>query len=172
MKQLLLSFLLLSSSTFILGQTKDSLFFDGHQQNIYVGFGSSNGMIGLNYDIRFERGRMDGLGLNLGIGGGWIGGIIINHSISTCTVALNVAIGKERSGLVLGLGIVPTKVQNSVLFTEPETYSTMGAVISAEYRYRQMDKGLYFHIGFCPVMYSNRDLMRIPVSIGVGYAFH
>ncbi|NBC24654.1 MAG: hypothetical protein GVX78_03460 [Bacteroidetes bacterium] len=43
--------------------------FDSYHKNIYAEFLGSHILLGVNYDMRLKKGRMDGIGFRAGIGG-------------------------------------------------------------------------------------------------------
>lgn len=88
--------------------------FTTRHKNIYGSLLGSHLWLGVNFDMRFERGRMDGLGFAIGLGG--IGGYqagsangatSLSLGMITVPLEINYIVGKRNHSLVGALGVIP-----------------------------------------------------------------
>lgn len=158
--------------------------FPGRHQAVFVELLGTAGVYSLNYDTRLKKGKRNGWGARLGFSY-----LNINDSsrfgeLSARTIAipveLNYLFGKRRSALELGIGItyVSSRYQgnaytyNDVDFIggEPFNITSNGlfASVIIGYRYRSVDNGFLFRLGFMPIV-----IPEVFPAIGVsfGYSF-
>ena len=188
MKKLLLLFIgtLVAGATF--AQTENNNLtqpdFDGYHKNIFVeGFGA-NLLVGVNYDMRLNKGRMDGLGFRAGIGGGALSGTDsygepAHFGLITMPLELNYLIGKKRSSLLTGVGILPIyasvqgngtiKATGEKAFIDANGFG-FGGYLSLGYRFQPLRNGFMFQINWNPLI-TKAGFSPKWFGVSLGYGF-
>lgn len=150
--------------------------FNTYHKNIYAeGLGSSV-IAGLHYDMRLNKGRMDGIGFRAGIG------IVPLADVTFVTFPLefNHLLGKKRHSLVTGIGIIPlygSIHKENVVTNDGEMISIDkngmamgGAYLTLGYRFQPLRNGLMFQIHWNPVL-SGATLSPRWFGVAIGYGF-
>lgn len=196
MKKLLLSFIgiFIAVATFAQSENDNHMqpAFDGYHKNIFVeGLGA--GLLGsINYDMRLQRGRIDGIGFRAGIGGfagkvtvydenptrGWYqdyGSHILfgdekseNGYVVTFPLEANYLIGKRRSYFIAGIGAIPLFV--SVPSRNIGKFGIGAGYLSLGYRFQPLRNGFMFQINWNPII-SDGNISPNWLGISVGYGF-
>ena len=155
--------------------------FDGFHKNITFEFGGTSILTGVKYDMRLNRGRMDGIGFSAGLGGLFLSrdDQNINGRVSILTIPLefNHIIGKRRHGFVTGLGILPVygEVDVTDSTTSPsENVETRGFGIAGPFatigwRFSPLKTGFTFQIAYHPIYSANELGGTISLNIGIGF---
>ena len=156
--------------------------FDGFHKNIYAEFFGSNLIVGVNYDQRLNRGRQDGIGFRAGIGGlsasGTYESTDINAGIVTFPLEFNHILGKRRSGLITGVGILPvyaTATAEGVLTNNQtvveEGFGLVGGFLNIGYRAQPLRNGVMFQFNWNPMILRGSGFHTGWFGIGIGVGF-
>lgn len=188
MKKLFLLFIgiLVAGATFAQTEVYNSTqpAFDGFHKNIFVeGLGA--GLLGsVNYDMRLQRGRMDGIGFRAGIGGANLNGTDdygepAHIGIITVPLEFNYLVGKKRSSFLAGIGLLPiyASVQgNGTInttgeraFIDAEGFGFAG-YLSLGYRFQPLRNGFMFQINWNPLI-SKSGFSPAWLGLSIGYGF-
>lgn len=152
--------------------------FDGYHKNIYVeGLGSSIGL-GVNFDMRLEKGRLDGVGFRAGVGGiSFSNSSGDNLGIVTFPLELNYLVGNGRNSLVAGIGLLPayaglriTDVTDN-LSVDLEGFGLAGGFVNFGYRLQPRDRGFMFQINWNPLILRGSGFNMGWFGIGMGIGF-
>ncbi len=152
--------------------------FEGFHKNVYANLGGPNVEIGANFDMRLTRGKMDGIGFRVGIGG--IEGYGNSHDIGVVTIPLefNYISGRRRHGFVAGVGLLPTFVTVTDVddwyerrYAYTEGFGLLGAFINMGYRFQPKKNGIFGQISWTPLILRTSGFMPLWGSIGIGYGF-
>lgn len=189
MKKLLIFFIGVTSLTTVFAQTETigtrPTTFDGFHKNIFVEGLGANLLVGLNYDMRLQRGRMDGIGFRVGVGGAALSGTDIYGEPASLggivmPIECNYLIGKNRSSLLTGIGILPSygfMHGNAMLDSTYERVSINeqgfgigGAYLSLGYRLQPLRNGFMFQINWNPI-FSSGEFFPKWFGISIGYGF-
>lgn len=188
MKKLLLLFIGTLVAGAIFAQTDNHYTtepaFDGFHKNIFVEGLGANLMVGINYDMRLQRGRMDGIGFRVGIGGGALSGTDTygepaSFGLITMPIECNYLIGKKRSSLLTGIGILPIYASVEGNGTIEETGERafidangfgFGGYLSLGYRFQPLRNGFMFQINWNPLI-SKAGFSPKWLGISIGYGF-
>ena len=154
-----------------------------HHKNFNLEVFGAHFGTGVNFDMRFHKGRVDGLGFRVGIGGIPEGTIpllytrIRDFSLMSIPIEMNYVVGAKNHGLVAGLGILSSIIQTSGDFPnvnnnpiEREGLSYTGIYTLFGYRYSSLKKGLHIQLHYNPIFTS--ELGRIEyfgLQIGIGF---
>ncbi len=175
--------LLVLVSGHIYGQkSREIPVFAGHHKNIYVEFLGSSLLAGVNYDMRLRKGRMDGIGFRAGVGGlsasGFDQQTEIKLGIVTFPVEFNHIVGKRRSSLVTGVGLLPvyaTISGNGELtdyeYIHKDGFDVVGGFLTFGYRLQPLKTGLMMQVNWNPMILrgSGFNAGWFGLSIGVGF---
>lgn len=134
---------------------------------------------GLHYDMRLERGRQDGPGFRLGIGGIFTGTSDagagpVNSGVVGFPVGLNYLLGEKRSAFEAGLGLMPLYASTDLIspvkpkIVNDNGWSTSG-FMNLGYRFQPVHNGFTFRLAWTPVIGSEGFISRFGIS--AGYAF-
>lgn len=155
--------------------------FKTYHKNIYGEFFGSNILTGVNYDMRLQKGKMDGIGFRVGVGGISIGDF--NNSrerlgIVTFPIELNHLIGKKRSSFVTGVGVLPAYLTSNLLEEgvgdfnlKGEGLVLAGGFATMGYRYQPLNSGLMFQVNWNPIILKDSGFHAGWISLGVGMGF-
>lgn len=177
-------FLLCTSLLFAQSEKSENqhTFVGQHHQNISVELLGSHVLAGLNYDRRFYSNRMDGIGFRVGIGGvsvtGQSQGNNVDIGIVTFPLEFNHLIGKRRSSLVSGIGILPAyaaveedgPITNND-FVRAEGFGIAGGFLTFGYRLQPLKTGFMMQINWNPMIFrgSGFNMGWIGISMGMGF---
>ncbi|MEZ4910407.1 MAG: hypothetical protein R2774_06065 [Saprospiraceae bacterium] len=156
--------------------------FNSHHKNIYVEFLGSHLLAGVNYDMRLKKGRMDGVGFRAGIGGLSVTGFDQNTEITlglvTFPLEFNHLIGKKRSSLVTGVGLLPVYATFSAdgeltdyEFVQGEGFGLVGGFLTMGYRFQPKKTGVMFQINWNPLILRGSGFNAGWIGVGLGMGF-
>ena len=156
--------------------------FTSFHKNIYVEGLGSNLLIGVNYDMRLHKGRMDGIGFRVGVGGMRASGFEKNTNISgavvTFPIEFNHLLGKRRSSFETGVGLLPAYASVSAQgeltddqFVSGEGVSLVGGYVTLGYRFQPLKAGPMFRIVWNPMVLRGSGFHAGWVGIGLGVGF-
>lgn len=165
--------------------TSTSKTFDGFHKNIFVeGLGA--GLLGsINYDMRLNKGRMDGIGFRAGIGGIYANGTdpqgkIIQVGILSIPLEVNYLLGKKRSSFIAGIGVLPgygsikgiedVTIVNEQVSVDVDGFDFLGTYLSLGYRFQPLRNGFMFQINWNPII-SGGKISPSWFGISIGYGF-
>ena len=178
---LVLSIFILCSSN-LKAQKKAPPVFDGYHKNITTEFFGSHLRFGVNYDMRLRKGKMDGVGFRVGVGGINVGQFGQDKSLETVLVTFpiefNHLVGKRRSSLVTGIGILPVyaAVNNnedvfSVRVVDEEGFGIAGGFLTLGYRFQPLRNGLTFQMNWNPLIIRKEGFLAGWFGVSLGFAF-
>ncbi|MCB0642479.1 MAG: hypothetical protein KDC44_12605, partial [Phaeodactylibacter sp.] len=156
--------------------------FSGFHKNIYVEFFGSNLLMGVNYDQRLHRGQMDGIGFRAGIGGfsaqGSDQGTDIGAGIVTFPLEFNHVLGKRRSSLITGVGLLPiyaTASAKGPLTNDQviiaEGFGLVGGFLNIGYRAQPLRNGVVFQFQWNPMILRGSGFNPGWFGLGIGVGF-
>lgn len=157
--------------------------FTGNHKNIYVEFNGSHLGTGVNFDMRFLPGRMDGLGFRAGIGAtsgkAKFDGVRLNREVISLPVEINHLIGKKRTSLVTGIGILPVynlkgagdEVNVASILPAESGFGLAGGFMNLGIRHQPKKNGLMFQVNWNPMVTGTGDLNMGRFSFGIGIGF-
>lgn len=156
--------------------------FEGYHKNIFVEFLGSNLLVGVNYDMRLRKGKMDGIGFRVGVGGISVSGFDqnteLNLGIVTFPIEFNQVVGKRRSSLISGVGLLPiyaTISGNGELtdyeYVQGEGFGLAGGVLTFGYRLQPLKTGFMMQFNWNPMILrgSGFNAGWIGLSMGIGF---
>jgi hypothetical protein len=158
---------------------KDIPTFDGYHKNIYVeALGSSIGL-GVNFDMRLEKGRLDGMGVRAGIGGiSFSNSSGDNLGIVTFPLEFNYLVGNGRNSLVAGVGLLPAyasvRITDDIsdnLSIDLEGFGVAGGFVNFGYRLQPRNRGFMFQINWNPLILRGDGFNIGWFGIGMGIGF-
>lgn len=182
MKKPLFSLISLLVATTLFAQTQPDTqiqtqpTFSGYHKNIFVeGLGA--GLLGsVNYDMRLNKGRMDGIGFRAGLGLAPLADI----TFVSFPLEFNHLLGKKRSSFITGIGILPlyASIQKENVVTDDGNMINIdvsglalaGAYLSLGYRFQPLRNGIMFQINWNPVI-SGRNISPRWFGLSIGYGF-
>jgi hypothetical protein len=136
-----------------------------------------NGLLAtVNYDMRFNKNRQDGLGFRVGIGGLSVNGtdnagLSVNAGILTIPFEINYLSGKRRSAFEAGLGLTPLFISAKIKLDDEKfggSGSGTNGFLSLGYRYQPINKGFLFRINWTPIINSYGIS---PAWFGISFGF-
>jgi len=172
---------LLFLCTSVFAQRGSDSFTSGHHKSITVGVFNANLTQGLNFDMRFQKNRLDGLGFKVGVGGFAIRRFTrfnrVERGLFSIPLELNYVVGKRRHGLVVGAGALPVyaSLDNTELRFNNQDLSIdgleiLGAFGTLGYRYQPLNKGITFQINYNPVVTQDHGIYsQFGFQIGIGF---
>lgn len=156
--------------------------FNSHHKNIYAEFLGSHLLVGVNYDMRLKKGRMDGIGFRVGIGG--LSGTRFDKNtkitlgLVTFPLEFNHLIGKNRSSLVTGIGLLPIYASlstngelNDYKFVRNGGFAIVGGFLTIGYRFQPKKTGVMFQINWNPIILRDTGFFASWLGIGLGVGF-
>lgn len=133
----------------------------------------------INYDMRLIKGRQDGPGFRVGMGGIVTGSSdydagLLWTGVLGIPVGFNYLIGEKKSAFEAGIGLTPQKASTDLTSpTRPKVVNRNGwstnGFINLGYRFQPIDNGFTFRFNWTPVISSTGFISRFGVS--AGYAF-
>jgi len=155
--------------------------FEGFNKNISYKFKSFTYDRGFRYDMRLNRGRMDGLGFAVGLSS--FNGVNTENNISntervlSVPVELNYIFGKRRNGFVTGLGVLPTYNKDEVIRKSFDgsdialrDVDIIGGYAVLGYRYTPLDNGFTFQLNLNPTILKDGSF-NTRMGVSIGYTF-
>lgn len=167
-------------STFALkAQQRDVPEFDGYHKNVFVERQGATLGYGVNFDRRFFKGRMGGLGFRAGAGLSFIlqGSFYGNSTYFSFNFPLEVnhLLGKRKSSLVTGIGIIPS------YYSYTETYSGItykssgfryaGTFANIGYRLQPRNRGFMLQFTWTPILDNYNYFIWNNFGLGLGFGF-
>ena len=188
MKRVILGIVLLISSQFAMAQEADTKL---PTQSVYVELGGAGLPYSFNYDLRFDKTRMESWGMRVGFGG-----YTTNYeSFFSLPVMVNRLMGKGPHYFEVGLGATffifdndgycvdsiydPNTGISTCITYEPYSYSFILDVDSSPsimgtmnfgYRRVPVDGGFTWKININPI-FNNNGFWPLYGGVGFGYAF-
>lgn len=182
LKLLLFAMLFITAKVMLSAQTgRPAPEFDTYHKNIYVeGLGSSL-LIGVNFDMRLQKGRMDGIGFRVGVGGARGDYVEQNSKISGAVVTFplefNYLRGKRRSSFETGVGLLPAYLSASAYLIDNPTYyngeglSLIGGYVTLGYRFQPLKAGPMFRVVWNPMVLRKSGFHAGWIGVGLGVGF-
>ncbi len=170
-----------------MAQKKETPTFNGYHKNIFIEGLGGNLLLGVNYDMRLNRGRMDGIGFRAGVGGMSFTGTTnygepVTIGIVTLPLEFNHVLGKRRSSLLTGVGVIPVFAsadsKGQTITADDGTKTVInqgefgfgGAYLSLGYRFQPLRNGIMFQINWNPLINkSGFQPSWFGIGIGVGF---
>lgn len=150
-------------------------FGDRHNKAVFLELGGSGLIYSLNYDMRLNRGRQDGMGFRVGIGGlggsASSGGDNVSAGFVAIPLTFNYLLGERRHALELGAGatILTGRAEGSV---EGEFFEGRGTAPLAHanigYRFQSLGNGFTGRVTYTPFIGQGIGHW-VGVSFGVNF---
>ena len=139
--------------------------FSQGQKFVFIEGGGSGVLLNANFDMRLKKESREGLGFKVGFGNTFY---LEDGSATTFPIGINYVIGKNKSGLLLGVNST-----FSVFGEGTKKFDTKSFVPSLEigYRFRPIEKGFSFQITYTPLFNTVDGTMPIFGGIGLGYSW-
>ncbi len=150
-----------------------------YHKNIYLeGLGAPI-VLGINFDMRFEKGRMDGAGFRAGIGGGaWLDEPGTKEGMLIFPLEINYLVGPGRHAIVTGAGVLPVYswLSYGVLKSRFDDFvgngfGWAGGFFTVGYRYQPRGRGLMLQVHWSPLVTRSAGFQPGWGGIGVGMGF-
>ncbi len=174
---ILLVITFIAFSTFGQSAKKEIPVFSTYHKNIYVELLGSSIGAGLHFDMRLNKGRMDGIGFRAGIGGINIAASDENNvakvGLITFPIEFNHLIGKRRSSFITGVGLLPAYASASIQGdrnAKGKGFGLAGGFLDIGYRFQPKKTGFMFQINWNPLINSS-GLSAGWFGIGLGMGF-
>lgn len=156
--------------------------FDKRHKNVYGEFLGSHILVGINYDMRLQKGRMDGIGFRAGVGGlsvsGYDQGTELRVGLVTFPLEFNHLVGKKRSSLVTGIGLLPVYASFSAdgeltdyEFIQQEGFALVGGFLTMGYRFQPKKTGVMFQFIWNPMVLRGIGFRAGWIGLGLGMGF-
>ncbi len=156
--------------------------FDSYHKNIYLEFLGSHLLFGANFDMRLNKGRMDGIGIRAGVGGlsasGYDQNTKVDLGIVTFPLEFNHLIGKKRSYFLTGVGLLPVYASISAdgqlsdyEYIKDEGFGLVGGFLTMGYRFQPLKTGVMFQVNWNPMILrgSGFNVGWFGIGLGVGF---
>ncbi len=161
-------------------------------KNVFVEFlGSGATIITANFDMRFHKGRNDGLGMRLGLGGGsvnndyLIGEGSVKTKLFTVPLEVNYILGKRRFAWEVGCAITYVSISEDstldILDYHSENFETGNVIVSyipIGFRFKPDKNGFMLKLNVGPLWnFSAPNLfaeeeMVFWGGLAIGYSFY
>lgn len=156
--------------------------FNSYHKNVYAEFLGTSLLAGINYDMRLKKGRMDGIGFRVGMGGGSVSSNLENTNLRAGIVAFplefNHLVGKKRSSFISGVGLLPVYVTVSAKgqltdnkYVMKEGFGLGGAFLTMGYRFQPIKTGVMFQITWDPMLIRGYGFSIGNLGVGIGVGF-
>lgn len=156
--------------------------FNTRHKNIYVELLGSHLYHGVNFDMRLQKGRLDGPGIRVGIGGygttARSDDDFIRLGVITVPIEFNHLVGKGRSSFVSGVGLLPIYATASAKgsftaheYVQGDGLALMGGFLNLGYRYQPKKNGLMFQINWNPMIIRGYGFEPAWFGVGIGMGF-
>ena len=175
---LLLTFFLSAYSQSIVEEAPQST----HHKSLNLEILGAHFGTGVNFDMRLQKGRIDGLGYRVGIGGfssasSFTLASVRSFSILTLPLEINYVVGKKRHGFIAGVGFIPgivsiTGDRPRIGDTEIEKkgFSLIGTHALVGYRLSPLNTGLHIQLHYNPMFTSELGRVEyLGLQIGMGF---
>lgn len=174
--QPILAFAFMMVLTFSLRGQSDKAMpsFEGFHKNIYAELLGSHVFAGINFDMRLNKGRMDGIGFRAGIGG--VSENLAGVGIVTFPIEVNHLVGKRRSSFEAGVGILPIYASTIGEITDydyvaAEGVGFAGGFLTLGYRYQPLGNGFMAQIHWNPLILRGSGFNAGWFGLGLGLGF-
>lgn len=156
--------------------------FSTYHKNIYGEFFGSSVLTGINYDMRLNRGQMDGIGFRVGVGGvslkGSNNGGNYKLGVVTFPIEFNNLVGKEKHFFQSGVGLLPAYATYSGKgeitdnqFVKAEGFGLAGGFLSMGYRFQPINNGVFFQANWNPLILKGEGFKAGWIGLGIGVGF-
>lgn len=149
--------------------------FDSYHKNIYVEFFGSSLLAGVHFDMRLNKGRNDGIGFRVGLGGLSVSTSEGSVGVVTLPIEFNHIVGKRHGGFQTGIGLLPAYATISGTinneFVDTEGIGLAGGYLSLGYRYQPLKNGFMFQIQWNPMIIRGSGFNSGWFGIGLGVGF-
>lgn len=156
--------------------------FDSRHKNIYAELFGSNIIAGVNFDMRLNKGQNDGIGFRVGVGGLSVSGFDqnteLNLGVVTFPLEVNTVVGKRRSSLIAGAGLLPIYATVSgqgeltnYEYVSGDGFGLAGGFLTLGYRHQPLRNGLMFQFNWNPMILRGSGFNAGWIGLGVGVGF-
>lgn len=161
---------------------QNDLEFNSFHKNIYAELLGSHIVGGVNFDMRLKRGHTDGIGFRVGVGGLSVAANDQNTSLSfglvTFPLEFNHLLGKKRSFLITGVGLLPVyaavsakgEITNNEYVSE-EGFAFIGGFLTIGYRFQPKKSGIMFQANWNPMILRGSGFNASWLGLGLGFGF-
>ena len=148
----------------------------GRNQAVYLELGGSGLLYSINYDFRLNRGRQDGAGVRVGIGGLGVSASTSEGSASAsyfaAPVMFNYLVGKRRHAFEVGAGVTLLNV-NGEVDIEDEFARVNGfaplPTVNVGYRFQSLENGFTGRFNLSPIVAGGTIVPWVGLSFGVNF---
>jgi len=157
--------------------------FNSCHKNIYVEFLGSSILTGISYDMRLNKGVMDGIGVRAGIGGLNVDGTddqgnFYDIGLVTIPIEFNHLVGKGKHSFQSCVGILPAYATvggagdfSDNQWVEVDGFGLVGGFMFLGYRRQPLENGFMFQAQLNPMIVRGQGLQMGWIGIGVGFGF-
>jgi hypothetical protein len=132
--------------------------------------------------MRLNKGRMNGLGFRVGVGGLSVSGTDAGNSgsigIVTVPLEVNHLFGKRRSSFISGVGLLPVYATASVSgestdyeLISAEGIGLAGGFLTFGYRFQPLKSGVMFQFNWNPLILRGSGFNSGWFGLGLGFGF-
>lgn len=134
---------------------------------VFLEAGGSSTIAAVNFDMRFKKEAINGLGFRVGLGNSF--GLFESKDIKDVLlvpVGLNYVFGEKKNAFVVGINTTVAIMGEKKGYESP-------LIISPEvgYRFRPETKGLGFHVSYAPLFNTVDGTMPLWLGAGIGYSW-
>ena len=176
---LIVAFIVLLSTSIFAQYDRNDFNKNAFHKNITLELAGSHILWGLNYDMRLQRGRNDGFGFKVGVGGAQINLESDDSSLGVSYISVplefNHVLGKRRHGLVTGIGVLSG--YGNLEGMSPDTnidikgIGVIGAYANVGYRFQPINSGFTFQVNVNPFFRLRAPGILPYAGISFGYGF-
>lgn len=186
MKQMIpaLVLILLFLSNSLIAKEPVQANFETYHKNVYGELMGAHVLGGVNFDMRLNKGRMDGIGFRAGVGGLSISVIdetnadAVSVGLVTFPLEVNHLYGKRRSFFITGLGLLPAYATASVTgastdfnMVRAEGFGLAGGFLTLGYRFQPLKSGVMFQFNWNPLILRGSGFNGAWFGLGLGFGF-
>ncbi len=160
-------------------QQRDIPEFDGYHKNVFIERDGATMGLGVNFDMRLMKGQMGGIGFRTGAG---LNFLLQGNSFGQSTffsfnfpLEVNHLLGKRKSSLVTGIGIIPSffsysSTSGNTTYRE-SGFRNAGTFVNIGYRLQPRERGFMLQVTWTPILDYNKRLLLFNLGLGLGYGF-
>lgn len=176
--------ILLFVASSVMANEPEEVQFDTYHKNVYGEFLGAHILGGVNFDMRLNKGRMDGIGFRAGIGGLSISTTddINSNSMSvglvTFPLEVNHLYGKRRSSFISGVGLLPVYATASISgsstdfeMIRADGFGIAGGFLTLGYRFQPLKSGVMFQFNWNPMILRGSGFNGGWFGLGLGFGF-
>lgn len=130
-----------------------------------------NLLVGVNFDMRLQRGVTNGIGFRVGVGGGSISDYSTRYSFVTFPMGINYLAGRRASHFIIEGGLLPVYVSVSSGGAFGEGMTLAGGYAAFGYRYQSVNSGFLGQITWNPLITRGAGFQPAWLEIGLGASF-